>query len=156
MIKISVNTNKIAVEFKSIQENPTPGTWGSHQLLRQYYRELDDDLDPKSYAGRWRMYKFTLGFVKKIEKKYGELHCEYCGKPDLKIYLWGEKQKKDVATSDHFLPQSKYPNLIFAEGNLRVCCQNCNKKKGNKVYKDDTLKFEYPEMNRVRLSSNKI
>ena len=32
-------------------------------------------------------------------------------------------------TLDHILPASKYPDLFFNEGNIRVLCRKCN---GNK------------------------
>ena len=63
----------------------------------------------KKNTEKWEQLKFNISFLKKINKKEGSLHCEYCGKEDLKVYDWCEKVKlSDVATVDHFYPKSKY------------------------------------------------
>jgi hypothetical protein len=152
MIRLTQHRNKIAIVVYYIQEDPTPGTWGSHQLLLEEYKRLDEDwqfwvngMRMPSPNIKFRQLAFNTEFLEKMQRKHGELHCEYCGKPHLKIYHWTEKQGKDVATADHFLPKSEYPDLAFKESNLKVACKKCNEKKGKKTVPPEALKFPYPE-----------
>jgi len=80
--------------------------------------------------------------LKKINKKEGSLHCEYCGKDDLKVYDWCEKVKlSDVATVDHFYPKSKYKELKKNEKNFIISCYKCNNKKRDKLWEIEKIKF---------------
>lgn len=162
MIVIRKRKNKVAVEQYVVQENPTPGTWGSHQLLLEELKGQDEDWimeyairpsDPQyshipaglRYSKKFIQLIFNTNFLEKMLKTHGELHCEYCGKPHLKIYHWNEKQRHDIATTDHFLPKIDWPDLQFNEDNLRVCCSKCNTKKGRGVWSHSAVRFPYPE-----------
>ena len=96
----------------------------------------------KKNEEKWEQLLFNYNLLTEIKKKNGELHCEYCGKPELKIYKWYERlNKKDVATVDHFLPKSQYPDLAKEPTNLIVCCDSCNNKKGDKLWEESTIKY---------------
>ena len=83
---------------------------------------------------------FNMLFLRKMRKKYGPLHCVYCGK-HVEICPMGQsKPLSIVATADHFLPKSQHPDLEFDESNLRVCCVKCNSNKGDKLWPE---KFPY-------------
>lgn len=120
----------------TVEDNPTQGTLGSHELLLDEYRLLQKSL-------KFKQLLFNTYFLRKIKSKYGNLHCVYCGKKNLKIYHWNERRchRDDMATADHFIPKSINPD-IFAmdESNLRVACSNCNNKKAD-YYWDE--KFPY-------------
>lgn len=162
MIVIRKKRSKVHVEQYVIQENPTPGTWGSHQLLVEELKMKDEDWimehairpsDPQysnipaglRYSKKFIQLTFNTKFLEKMLKKHGELHCEYCGKQPLKIYRWNQRPQHDIATADHFLPKIDWPDLQFKEENLRVCCSKCNTKKGKKVWPQSAVKFPYPE-----------
>jgi 5-methylcytosine-specific restriction endonuclease McrA len=90
---------------------------------------------------KWEQMQFNIGFLKKMETIYGTLNCEYCGKPNLKIYEWCEKiNNNDVATADHFYPKSKYNNLKMEEKNMIVSCYSCNNNKKDGVCSVETIK----------------
>lgn len=121
----------------TICENPTPGSWGDYQLLLHEYRNLDETY---KYTDFEQM-KFNYNFLKDKELDYGPLWCVYCGKEELVIYHWRDKHYfYNMATADHFLPKSKYPELARKKSNLRVCCHSCNNKKGNEIWEE---KFPY-------------
>lgn len=121
----------------TVEDDPTPGTLGSHQLLLDEYRLLEK-------SPRFQQLLFNTHFLRKMKNRYKILHCVYCGKKNLRIYHWKEyaRGKDDMATADHFIPKSLAPH-IFAmdENNLRVACHRCNSKKEN-YYWDE--KFPYP------------
>jgi hypothetical protein len=118
----------------TVCDDPTPGTWGSHQLLLHEYRGLEDD-------NHWAQAWFNYRWLKDMELDYGPLWCSYCGKEELKIYRFNEKQYYgNMATADHFIPQSKAPHLAKERSNLRVACWKCNNKKAA----HETWKIYFP------------
>lgn len=139
ILKKLSGANKISVSV-TVNEDASPGTWGNLQLLNDYYRSLDDGW---MSTDRYKQLEFNTAFLEETLKEFGELHCEYCGKPHLKIYKPKEKQGRDVATTDHVLPQFTHPHLAMDKTNLRVCCQKCNTKKGHEVWDKSRLKFPY-------------
>lgn len=131
MIIIPLNNSIYRRVQVSICENPTPGTWGSHQLLLHEYRNL-------CINDKWEQLHFNYDFLKDMEIGYGPLWCVYCGKEELKIYHWREKPNySDMATADHFIPRSEAPELSKVRSNLRVCCWDCNNKKGSDRWKEE-------------------
>jgi 5-methylcytosine-specific restriction endonuclease McrA len=103
----------------------------------------------KKNEEKWSQLKFNIDFLKKINKKNNTLHCEYCGKKNLKVYDWCKKiNLEDVATVDHFYPKSKYKSLKREEENFIVSCYNCNNKKKDNLW--EINKIKYP------LDNNKI
>ena len=46
----------------------------------------------KKNIEKWEQLKFNINFLKKINKKEGSLHCEYCGKENLKVYRLPEEK----------------------------------------------------------------
>ncbi len=74
-------------QIYSICDNPTPGTWGSHQLLLEEYKRLDEEwqlgVDGEP-SGAFKQLLFNTHVLEYMLEKYGELHCEYCGEPNLK------------------------------------------------------------------------
>lgn len=118
----------------TVCEDPTPGSWGSHQLLLYEYRGLEDD-------DHWSQAWFNYRWLRDMELDYGPLWCSYCGKEELKIYKFNEKQSRDnMATVDHLIPRSKAPQLSKAKNNLQVACWHCNSKKAAK----ETWKIKFP------------
>ena len=103
----------------------------------------------KNNKEKWDQLKFNINFLKKVNKKKSRLHCEYCGKENLRIYDWCEKAKtKDVATVDHFYPKSKYKGLKQNEKNFIISCYKCNNKKRDTLWEIEKIKFP--------LNNNKI
>lgn len=97
----------------------------------------------KKNPEKWERLKFNRDYLKKLEKKHGNLHCEYCGLPDLVIYEWYEKpNRSNMATVDHFYPKSKFESLTLNEDNFIVSCDPCNSKKSDTLW--DLEKIEYP------------
>ena len=140
------NKDKRTYEQILVQPDPTPGTWGDLQLLNEQYKILDMEWEMAYGEGKLRQLSFNTNWLKDMLATHSELHCEYCGKPGLRIYAWNEKFKKENgATVDHFLPKDKYPHLALAKDNLLVACETCNNGKENHVWSKDTVKFPYPE-----------
>jgi 5-methylcytosine-specific restriction endonuclease McrA len=141
MIKIPVHKNSKFTVTKTVEENPTPGTIGNLILLKEEYKKLDEswgfDTD------RFEKMMFNVKFLESMLEKHGELHCEYCGKPHLKIIHWKDKQVNSImATADHYYPASEYPSLARVVANLRVSCFKCNNDKKTELWE---CKFPYPE-----------
>lgn len=133
MVIILRETPIIRVQV-TVCDNPTPGTWGSHQLLLHEYRSLEDD-------DHWAQAWFNYRWLKDMELDYGPLWCVYCGKEELRIYGFKEKQYRgDMATADHLVPKSKAPHLAKDRSNLRVACWKCNNKKAD----NETWKVKFP------------
>ena len=138
-------TNHVKVQYV-IHGSPTPGTFGDYLLLKDSYR--DDDPIPRKpkKAEKFKQMLFNTKFLQDMLKKYGELHCEYCGKKNLRLYHWKHDKIKsyhDMATADHFLPRAVYPELSKDYDNLKVCCHKCNQKKKDDIWDESTLKFPY-------------
>ena len=103
----------------------------------------------KKNKEKWRQLSFNINFLKKINKENKGLHCEYCGKKNLKVYDWCQKLNlDDVATVDHFYPKSKYQGLKREEKNFIVSCYSCNNKKKDTLWSLDDIK--YP-INKVKI-----
>ena len=54
--------------------------------------------------------------------------CEYCGREPLQPY---NDKRRDFLTIDHITPKSKGGSDEIS--NLKVCCLDCNKRKGSDV-----------------------
>ena len=148
MIEILKKKSKYSRISIKVCENATPGTWGSHQLLLDQYKEEDCSWigTPSNPNPAYLQMKFNTEWLESILAKYGELHCEYCGKSELKIYQWWEKPNKSIlATTDHFFPKKDFPHLAKEPGNFVVCCDSCNSKKRERVVNKSAIKFPYPE-----------
>lgn len=134
MITIVLRRTKKAKQTIRVCQNATPGTWGSHQLLLHEYRMLDED-------DHWSQAIFNITWLRDMELSYGPLWCSYCGKEELRIYDFHEKQYlHNMATVDHYIARSKAPELSRDRSNLRVACWKCNNKKADKTWK---VNFSY-------------
>jgi 5-methylcytosine-specific restriction endonuclease McrA len=103
---------------------------------------------------KWLQLQFNLNFLKEQKIKHGEIHCEYCGKKNLKIYDWCEHlNSEDVATVDHFYPKSKYGELRKNEKNFVISCYNCNNKKSDNLWDIKEIKFP---INKEKIEELKI
>jgi 5-methylcytosine-specific restriction endonuclease McrA len=115
----------------TVCDNPTLGSWGSHQLLLHEYRMQEED-------EHWDQARFNMKFLKDKQLDYGPLWCVYCGKEELKIYGFQDKKRyADMATADHVIPKSLAPHLAKDKRNLRVACWHCNTNKGSKEWKEN-------------------
>ena len=126
----------------TVEDNPTPGTLGSHQLLIESYKLLQK-------STHFEQLLFNTYFLRRMKSIHKDLHCVYCGKKNLRIYHWNEYagERNNMATADHFIPKSLNPKVFsMDEGNLRVACSKCNTKKGS-YYWDE--KFPYPEKQKL-------
>lgn len=127
-----------------IHGTPKSGTYADFMLLSQEYRRLDPPPNVVKKRERFKQLIFNTNFLKAILKEYGELHCEYCGYPDLKIYHWTQKPNfENMATVDHFLPASQNPDLKRDVNNFVVCCHSCNQVKKDNIWDKDTIKHPY-------------
>lgn len=133
---------KTTVQQFVICDNPTPGSFGDYILMKNDLAEQDENAAP---GKRIKQLKFNTKFLEKILKKFGELHCEYCGRPGLVLYYWFVKIKpqNDVATTAHFIPLSAAPHLALEESNCLVACEACNKKKKNHIWPKESIKYPY-------------
>ena len=126
--------------------HPTSGTYADYVLLKNFYIEKDPIPNNVKKAEKFKQMLFNTNFLLFMVKKYGELHCEYCGKENLILYHWKNDKIKcydNMATVDHFLPKSIYPKLAKDYNNLKVCCHICNRKKKDFIWDESTLKFSY-------------
>lgn len=142
MIKIRVSKNKIAKVRIYVEDDPSPGTYGNLLLLKEEYKLLDETWlieNPSKFA---RM-KFNEALLDEILEREGELHCEYCGRPDLEVCHWPSRIKNNCATIDHFIPVIENIQLSFDKENLFVACLNCNNTKGQKIWAKERIKFPY-------------
>ena len=121
----------------TVEDYPTPGTLGSHQLLLEEYRWLQKRGSPQML--------FNTYFLRRMLSVYKKLHCVYCGRRRLKIYSWIEfaTNRRDMATADHFVPKSVDKKLAMEESNLRVACFSCNNRKADKRWRE---RFPYPKI----------
>lgn len=146
MLRLVNRRKKDVKETYTVEEDPTPGTYGDYLLLKEVLRALDEDT-VKFRRGfqdteAFEQLVFNTKFLEGILKEYGELHCEYCGKQGLVIYRWNDRflDRKKMATTDHILPVSLYPDLAKDISNLAVACDACNKKKATNLWE---RKFPY-------------
>lgn len=106
----------------------------------------------KKDTEKWSQLKFNLNFLRKKELEHNKLHCEYCGKDNLRIYDWCERVKhNDVATVDHFYPKSKFSDLKKEEKNFVISCHSCNNKKKDKLWETKEIKFPLEENKIIQL-----
>lgn len=138
-------TNHVKVQHIIIGTH-RPGGLADYIMLKNYYREKDPVPKNTKKAGKFKQMLFNTKFLQFMIKEYGELHCEYCGKKNLRLYHWKYDKVKnynDMATVDHFLPRATYPELAKDYDNLKVCCHKCNQKKKDDIWDKSTLKFPY-------------
>lgn len=90
---------------------------------------------------------FNTKFIRSIEEKHGELHCELCGKKNLVLYYWWQDNNRDdMATADHFFPKSlDKERLSFEKRNIVVACNGCNSNKKAEVHPISTIEHPYPD-----------
>ena len=89
---------------------------------------------------RWDRLVLHYSFLKKLEDEHGTLWCEYCGKEELIVYPWDTKpDRSKMATVDHFLPKSKYPDLANEETNFVIACSNCNESKKDDIWDEERI-----------------
>lgn len=81
--------------------------------------------------------KILSGIFNRRFLERSKLECHYYKRPDLFIQELDRKQSRadNLATTDHKVPLVEEPDW-FDEGNLLVCCNKCNNKKGNMSYED--------------------
>lgn len=141
MIKILLHTSgaKFIKNQAFINEDASPGTWGNLMLLKEEYKKLDESW---GFAkSDFEQMLFNLRFLESMLEKHGELHCEYCGKENLKIIHWkAPRQNSIMATAYHSAKDN--PSLRREVKNLRVACNKCNSKKGTHYWE---CKFPYLE-----------
>ncbi len=121
-------------------------------MLLEEYKRLDEewqlgaDGEP---SGAFKQMLFNTQFLEYMLEKYGELHCEYCGEPNLKIVPHNQQHRSKIptmATADHFLPKDGNKYIMFNRQNLVVSCHRCNVKlKKNELWPVISLKYYYPE-----------
>lgn len=117
------------MEYFTISENPTPGTFGDYILMKQDLLSQDDKWNSLDNQAT-----FNMNFLKAMKEKYKTLHCVYCNKQDLIIYEFHEKfLRSNGATTDHIIPISLDPSLSKDESNCTVACASCNNKKGSNL-----------------------
>ena len=129
-------------ETHCLYSEPSRGSLGEYILLINSLRvqALENLIDDK----QWIQMEFNAKFLEKKLAKYGELHCEYCGKPNLIIYGYSDTRPRiNQATADHFIPRSVNKSLALSEDNLIVACTKCNGEKGNKLWPVNAIRFKY-------------
>jgi 5-methylcytosine-specific restriction endonuclease McrA len=147
---IVIKRNKKEKVTRTIYGIPTSGTLGDFWLLKDEYRRLDPTWIDKK-PEQWRSLTFHDQFMNYMLRHFGELHCEYCGKPNLRIFKWFEKQDlKIMSTVDHFLPKKEYPNLVEEPKNLFICCNKCNQDKKTKIISEEEIKHRYDDSIRIK------
>ena len=149
MVEIVKQKNKVVRVSIKVCENATPGSWGSHQLLLDEYRCADPTRWTSTPDGKavYEQMMFNTAWLEYMLEKYGELHCEYCGKPHLKINPWWLRPDLEVlATTDHFHPQKTHPHLCKETKNFVVACHRCNNNKKAKHFDKSSIKYPYPEV----------
>ena len=84
MIKIiSYITNHIKIQ-DIIIGSYTSGSYADYLMLKESYR--NKNRPKKDKKSKFKQMLFNTKFLQNMLEKYGELHCEYCGKPDLILY----------------------------------------------------------------------
>lgn len=86
--------------------------------------------DPEYHYKLWLKIRDTWMIEQQEICKSKLLKCAICGKDGLDPFT---EKLGDLATIDHILPVSKYPDLWREPTNFQVACNKCNNKKGNKV-----------------------
>ena len=101
----------------------------AYMLLVSCLRNQDRRYDWK------RNLHFRKRFLDSFKKKHGDLYCEYCGKRPLIYDGIGKEVKTFLATLDHVVPLSR-GGIPFERSNIKVCCPQCNTKKGDHTDKE--------------------
>lgn len=138
-------TRRIVIQHL-IYGTPRSGSYADYVLLKQVYLRLDPNVGMTKKKRKFEQLLFNTEFIEGVQRKHGELHCEYCGKKNLVLYYWWRREQPDyqyMATADHFQPKSLFPHLALDTENLRVCCFKCNQKKKDKIWAKNMIKFPY-------------
>lgn len=124
--------------------NAPEGSLAEYLLLKRRYQKRDPSWMVKHFK-KGDQLLFNTEFLEETQEREGELHCELCGKPELRLYYWWEVANHlKMATADHFFPKSfDFENLAFNKDNLIVACSKCNANKGDKFFKISDVKFPY-------------
>ncbi len=124
----------------------TPGSSAEYLLLKKRFQRTDMDW-LIIYMAKGKQLVFNTKFLQDTLSQEGELHCEYCGKTNLKIYAWYQRPNRDImATADHFFPKSAdKENLSYEIDNMVVCCDLCNTTKADKIWEFSSLKYPYKQ-----------
>jgi 5-methylcytosine-specific restriction endonuclease McrA len=96
-------------------------------LLNKHYKKCDSD----TRIPKWKQWlKIRDEWIKLQEEKYGKnkLVCAICNRKNLHGFT---KDKNKLATIDHILPKSEFPELWNVPSNFQISCYHCNMKKGN-------------------------
>lgn len=138
---------RINKELHYIHGNPSTNTLAQYLLMKRDYEDQCDVpswVNTEKHRKRWDQMVFNTKFMQATLKQFGELHCEFCGKPHLVIYSWNDTRPRvNVATVDHFVPISKDESLATDEENLLVACEECNNRKASKAWPVSSIKFKY-------------
>jgi len=130
---------------RTILGKTSPGSIGNYWLLVEEYKKMDYTCRPQK-TEKWRRVNYNEQFSIFMFNSFKELHCEYCGKENLIIIKWYEKQNTNImCTVDHFLPKKDYPELTEDPTNLYISCHKCNNNKAKKIVDESTLKFKYDD-----------
>jgi len=142
---IQIKKTKISNIILTIHGTPSPGTLGDYWLLKDEYKRMDPTWISE-HPDQWKRLNFNDQFMNYMLDQFGELHCEYCSKPNLKIFKWYEEQdKKTICTTDHFYPKGSYPHLAEDSSNLIISCFKCNNNKGEKIYDENRIAYIYDD-----------
>lgn len=129
MIKIVRYRKKYLTISYTVQEDPTPGSFGDYILLKNELWKND-----KRWTNMESQAVFNLNYLKKMREKHTNLHCAYCNKQNLVVYEFFDKpNRNNMATTDHILPVRDYPHLARDYDNLTVACADCNVNKGTLI-----------------------
>ena len=121
--------------------------------MKRYFRDLElKDLGYLESLDWFQKLSSNTKFLEKKKEECGSLSCVFCGKPDLVIFPHDAKNKdrKIMATADHFIPNALKLVDYYEHWNLVVSCYRCNNKKKALVYPLTTIKYinptEYKEL----------
>ncbi len=131
---VSRSKKKFPYFFKNnvLVRNPDTSSLASLVLLKKQYfwNEYKNGL-----VLTWKdAIDFSRKYLNKVLEREGSLKCYLCGKDHLEIIT---KNKDNMATVDHYVPTSAGGSND--ESNLRVACNPCNSKKGNKIISEEKL-----------------
>ena len=142
---LKIKSSKTVDVIKTIYGEPSPGTLGDFWLLKEEYNRLDPSWINRKQE-QWRRLVFNDQFMHYMHDHFKELHCEYCGKPNLKIFKWYERKEVEIiCTVDHFLPKKDYVHLTEDPNNLFISCHKCNNDKKANIVSEDELKYRYDD-----------
>jgi len=124
----------------------TPHSFAGYLMFIRSMRFRSDEFVTKNFKNGKQML-FNAKFIISMQEEHTNLHCEICGKQDLKFYPhWEKPNRKILATADHFYPKSyDKERLCFEPKNLIVACYSCNMDKANEFYPLNTIQYPYPK-----------